>query len=256
MTRLMASLYDDDADIYDIAFDWDVSEEAAWLRSRLGDDCRSVLEPGCGSGRILEALARLGLEAVGIDRSPQMIELARARLHDLDGAGVVLADMTNFSLGRLFDGAVCPINTLLHLSPVDLARHLDAMGAHLRSGARYLVQLGLYDPDDRPGAWKPSSWEIARGETALEITWATEHVDLEDARLRQRSRIAIVSGPRAGEVLDEAHEMTAWTPERWDAAIARSPFVCTAIFDGDEDERPRVPEGSTGLLLWHELTRR
>ena len=253
----MTGLYDEDADLYDIAFDWDVSEEAAWMQSRLGDDCRAVLEPGCGSGRIVLALARRGPEVVGIDRSPRMIELARARLHDLDHAEVVLADITTFDLGRLFDGAVCPINTLLHLSPAGLSRHLDAMGAHLRPGARYLVQVGLYEPDGRGDAPEDvSQWEIARGETALTITWATEHVDPENARLRQRSRIEVVSGPRAGDVLEETHEMTAWTPERWQAALASSPFVCTAVYDGYRDERPCVPEGSTGLLLWHELTRR
>ena len=54
----MSTLYDDYADLYDIAFSWDVSNEAAWLEQRLGSGCRSVLEPGCGSGRMLEALAR------------------------------------------------------------------------------------------------------------------------------------------------------------------------------------------------------
>ena len=87
---------------------------------------------------MLEPLARRGLEAVGIDRSPAMVELARAR-----GTEVVLADMTDFDLGRTFDGAVCPIDTLAHLTPVELMRHPERMGRHLRPGARYLVQLQI-----------------------------------------------------------------------------------------------------------------
>ena len=251
----MTSLYDEHADIYDLAFGWDVSEDVAWMHGRLGDDCRSVLEPRCGSGRIVGELARRGLEVVGIDRSPQMVELARKRLLGLDHATVVLADITDFSLGRLFDGAICPINTLLHLSPADLARHLDAMADHLPPGARYLIQLALYDAEDREGALSGSQWEIERGETALAITWATEEVDPGSARLRQRSRIAIVSGPRAGEVLEETHEMTAWTPERWQEAVERSPFDCTVIYDGDRDDFAPAPEDSTGPMLWHELAR-
>jgi hypothetical protein len=57
----MARLYTDDAELYDIAFDWDVSDEVEWLLERLGAECRSVLEPGCGSGRMLDALARRGI---------------------------------------------------------------------------------------------------------------------------------------------------------------------------------------------------
>jgi SAM-dependent methyltransferase len=174
----MTSLYDEHADIYDLAFDWDVSEDVAWLHARLGDDCRSVLEPGCGSGRVVEALARRGLEAVGLDRSPQMIDVAQKRLaaSGIEHATVVLGDMTAFELGRVFDGAVCPINTLLHLSPAELDRHLEAMADHLRPGARYLIQLALYGGEDREGSFRASKWEIARGDTMLRITWATEEV--------------------------------------------------------------------------------
>ena len=32
----MAQLYEDHADLYDLAFDWEVSEEVAWLGARLG----------------------------------------------------------------------------------------------------------------------------------------------------------------------------------------------------------------------------
>jgi hypothetical protein len=42
-----------------------------------------------------------------------MIELAQTRLREINSAKVVLGDITSFSLGCVFDGAVCPINTLL-----------------------------------------------------------------------------------------------------------------------------------------------
>jgi SAM-dependent methyltransferase len=133
ISRLMAKLYADDAELYDIAFDWDVTDEVEWLLERLGAECRSVLDPGCGSGRMLDALARRGIEVTGIDLSPAMVELARRRLGDR--GTVVVADMRNFDLGRTFDGAISPINTLLHLSPNELAAHLNATARHLRLGA-------------------------------------------------------------------------------------------------------------------------
>lgn len=182
-----------------------------------------------------------------------MIELARTRLADLPDAAVVLADITDFSLGRVFDGAACPVNTLLHLSPHDLARHLTAMARHLRPGSRYLIQLAVFDAENPQSAPRPSRWQVTRGDTTVKITWTTASVEPSSERLLQRSRIEFISGPRAGEVLEETHEMTAWTPERWRALVEASLFTYTAIYDGDEDDRPRVPEGSTGLMLWHEL---
>jgi SAM-dependent methyltransferase len=239
----LTDLYERHAQLYDLAFDWDIDAEVEWLLERLGPDCRSVLEPGCGSGRVLAALARRGLEVVGIDRSPAMVELARARLGA--AAEVVLADMTDFDLGRSFDGAVCPINTLAHLSPVQLGRHLEEMGRHLRPAARYLVQLQL------GGEAHTSKWET----NGLRVAWATERVDRAAGRQHQRSRIEILAGDRAGEVVEELHDLTLWTPETWAAAVTASPFTATAIFDGAADGYPAVRPGSEGRMLWSELTR-
>jgi SAM-dependent methyltransferase len=236
----LTDLYERYADLYDRAFAWDIEEEVDWLLERLGPHCRSVLEPGCGSGRVLEPLARRGLQVVGIDRSAAMVELARAR-----GLEAVVADMTDFDLGRSFDGAICPINTLAHLSPGELGRHLERMGRHLRPGARYLVQLQLGDEAHT------SEWET----NGLRVLWATERVDRAAGRQRHRSRIEVLAGERAGEVIEELHELTLWTPEAWDAAVAASPFTATAVFDGAEEGYPAVRPGSEGRMLWSELTR-
>lgn len=185
-----------------------------------------------------------------------MIELACKRLHHLENASVLVADMTSFNLGHRFDGAVCPINTLLHLSPDDLGRHLDAMAAHLRHDARYLVQLALHDPANPGGAMKTSRWQITRGDTTLKITWAMSELDLQRAELREESRIDVLSGPRAGDVLEERHRMTAWTPESWRATVERSCCDYTAVYDGYREDRPWLPLDSAGPMLWHELTRR
>jgi SAM-dependent methyltransferase len=249
----MTRIYTDDAELYDIAFDWDISDEVDWLLERLGTACPSVLEPGCGSGRMLEALAQRGLRVTGIDVSEPMLELARRRLGS--SGTVVHADMTSFDLGEIFDGAVCPINTLLHLSPDGLLRHLHCMDRHLAPRAKYLVQVGLVDP----GQWEPfagSHWEASRGETQLKIDWVDEELDAARGVSRQRSRIEVVAGARAGEVHEEVHEMTAWTPQTWAEAIAASPFSEAATYDGGRKGRwPSVPPTATGGLLWHELVR-
>jgi len=199
---------------------------------------------------MLEALADRGCQVVGIDTSAQMVELSR---HRLGTRGEVFeADMTHFDLGRTFDGAVCPINTLLHLSPAELGRHFHRMAHHLERRARYLVQVGLVEADQEPFAG--SQWEASRGETSLRVDWVDEELDLVSGTSRQRSRIEVLSGPRAGEVVEELHEMTAWTPATWADAIGASPFEQVATYDGGrKGQWPRVDATATGGLLWHEL---
>jgi SAM-dependent methyltransferase len=241
-------LYEDDAELYDIAFDWDISAEADWLVERL--QATTVLEPGCGGGRMLEALADRGCQVVGFDRSPRMVEISRRRL---GARGEVFeADMTHFDLGRTFDGAVCPINTLLHLSPAELGRHLHWTARHLERRARYLVQVGLVVADQEPFAG--SHWEASRGETSVKVDWVDEELDVVQGVSRQRSRIEVLAGPRAGEIVEEVHVMTAWTPATWTGAIEASPFELVATYDGGTSgEWPRVDATATGGLLWHEL---
>ena len=249
----MSALYLEHAELYDIAFDWDVTDEAAWLKDRLGAGCRDVLEPGCGSGRMLEALARLGLAVTGFDNSEAMLALARRRLA---AAGVhaelVDADMTSFDLGRTFAGAVCPINTLMHLSRESLAAHLAAMARALAPGARYLVQLGIVRLGDAP----VSRWQAERGETRLRVVWEPVDRDEERGVELHRSTIEVLTGPGAGDVLEEVHEMTVWSHDGWRRAVEAAGFEWAAVYDGVEANRPRANFDATGGLLWHELARR
>jgi len=249
----MSRLYVEDAELYDIAFDWDVEEEVDWLLERLGKPV-TVLEPGCGTGRMLVAFARRSVEVVGFDLSEPAVEIARRRTAEFGTLPtVVVADMVDFGLGRTFGGAICPINTLGHLSRAQLAAHLDCVARHLDPGARYLVQVGLVDAESHE-PFAGSHWEASRADTKLKVDWVDEELDARSGRSLQRSRIEVLEGPRAGEVLEELHELTAWTPETWTAAIDASPFRRGATYDaGRRGARPPVGPDATGGLLWHEL---
>ena len=60
----------------------------------------SVLDAGCGTGRVARELARRGIDTVGIDRDGSMI--ATARRH-APGLVWVLGDIADYDLGRHFD---------------------------------------------------------------------------------------------------------------------------------------------------------
>ena len=247
----MSRIYSDEAELYDIAVGWDLSEEVDWLVHRLGPSCGSVLEPGCGSGRMLEALAARGLEVVGLDISEPMVAYARARLrHAGVHAEVAQGDMTSFDLGRRFDGAVSPISTVGLLSKEGFSAHLEAMARHLEPGSRYLVQQGVSAPDAE--LWR-SEWEAERDGVRLHVVWEAFDRDPAVLRERSRSRVEIVAGSRAGEVVEDVHTNTFWTVDAWREAVAASPFAEAACYDGAQAERPAVELERGGGLLWHEL---
>lgn len=109
---------------------------------------RSVLDAGCGTGRVARELATRGVEVVGVDVDPSMIDAARRRDPDLAWHVVDLADL---DLGRVFDVVVMAGNVLVftpvgtHAAVVDrCARHVAPAGV-LVSG----FQLGRgYDLEE------------------------------------------------------------------------------------------------------------
>jgi SAM-dependent methyltransferase len=64
----------------------------------------SVLDVGCGPGRVAEAVMEAGAASyVGIDFSPQMLALARERLARVEHVELVEGNFLELELGRTFD---------------------------------------------------------------------------------------------------------------------------------------------------------
>jgi len=76
-----------DVEYYDIVFDQTTDQEVAFMEGiagRHGTSGRRVLEPGCGSGRLVAAMARRGWSVTGFDIEPRALEYARTRILPLE----------------------------------------------------------------------------------------------------------------------------------------------------------------------------
>ena len=115
----------------------------------LAEECGDpVLELGCGTGRVLAPLAAHGCQVTGVDISPALLAVARARLAAAGhSVTLVQADLRGLKLqGRPFSFAFCTSNTLMHIA--DPEGQLDVLrGAHrhLRRQGRLLIDL--FNPD-------------------------------------------------------------------------------------------------------------
>src|SRR5262245_14786865 len=67
----------------------------------------SVLDAGCGTGRVGIELARRGIDVVGVDLDDTMLATARTKAPDLPW---ITADLLDVDLGRTFDVVVMPGN--------------------------------------------------------------------------------------------------------------------------------------------------
>lgn len=89
------------------AFTKGTEQEVEFLVGALGLGTGSrVLDAGCGPGRHAVAFARRGIEVVGVDRSPEFIDLARTAATGLP-ARFVEADICDLSFDREFDAVCC-----------------------------------------------------------------------------------------------------------------------------------------------------
>ncbi|HEV2767687.1 MAG TPA: class I SAM-dependent methyltransferase [Acidimicrobiales bacterium] len=75
----------------------------------------SVLDAGCGTGRVARELARRGIDVVGVDADAEMLATARAKASGLDWR---LGDLTTVELpASHFDVVVLAGNVMIFVEP-------------------------------------------------------------------------------------------------------------------------------------------
>ena len=101
----------------------------------------SVLDGGCGTGRVARELSKRGVDVVGVDLDQSMI--ATAREHDPDIEWVV-GDLVDLALGREFDVVLMAGNVPLFTAPGTQAAVVAGCARHARSGGALVCgfQLG------------------------------------------------------------------------------------------------------------------
>jgi SAM-dependent methyltransferase len=133
------------ADYYDL-MDGDRRAMVDFYRGLVQPGTRSMLELACGTGRVAGAIAQAhsSLRVVGVDHSPGMIALARARHPD---CGWILGDIRRLPVRENFDLAICCYNTVQQmLRDDDLIDVFIAVRSILSPAGRFAFDL--YQPNE------------------------------------------------------------------------------------------------------------
>ncbi len=110
---------------------------------------RSVLDAGCGTGRVAIELARRGVDVVGVDLDPGLLNRAREKDPYLEWR---LDDLSTVVLGRRFDTIVMAGNVMIFLTPGTEGKVLKNMAGHLAPGGvlitGFQLSMGYLELDD------------------------------------------------------------------------------------------------------------
>jgi len=148
----------------------------------------TVLEVGCGTGRILLPIARAGCDITGIDSSRQMLERCRNNLAAEPAAvqrrvHLVVNEMRTFDLGATYPLVIAPFRVVQHLTTVDdqlqflatVARHLVPHGRLIFDvfNPRFdiLVGAGGEEREDTPEQRLPDGRTLRRTYRVVRVRW-------------------------------------------------------------------------------------
>jgi len=130
---------------------------------------RSLLELGCGTGQVLAGLRGEVASLTGVDRSPQMLARARARVPQ---ARLIEGDIAAFDLHERFDAVICVFDTLNHLISFESWRALfERAAAHLHEGGLFAFDVNTVGQLRRLGAGPPWERELPGATITQEVEW-------------------------------------------------------------------------------------
>jgi SAM-dependent methyltransferase len=196
----------------------------------LHTDGSRLLDVACGTGLHLKHL-KAHFEAEGLDLSPELLEIARARNPELT---FHCADMRTFALDAAYDVVTCLFSSIGYMTTLDdLHRAIERMAKHLVPGGLLLVV-----PWFTPEAWKPNTVHAMFIDDP-ELKIARINTSLSKGRVSVFDLHHLIGTPEKTEHVVEHHELGLYTVEELTEAFE------TAALEVQFD-----PEGLTGRGLY------
>lgn len=208
-----------------------------------------VLECGVGNGRVALAVARAGVDLVGVDLSAPMLADLTGRLARQPRLArrieLVQGDVRDFDLGRRFPLVVAPFNVVLHLyENRDVERFFATVRRHLAPAGRFVFDFSVpapgdlcLDPDQRFAA--------PRFKDALTGAWTRYYERFEYDPLRQLLVTWMEFLPEGGEPFTIPLAQRQFYPQEMAALLDHAGFRVQWL--GDFQQAP--PSADTDSLV-------
>ena len=210
------------------------------LLPRFGRQTRRALDLACGTGTAALTLARAGLMVTGLDGSPQMLDVARAKA---EAAGLA----AQFVVGNLradwratlpgpFDLITCcydSLNYLLH--PAELRRAFSLIRFGLAT--RGLLVCDVATPDAYRGAEEAHVWTLDLDDMTYSVATAWD----EETRLATTFISCTPRSPDDDEPFFEPHVQRAYERAEVEAALDGAGLRLLAVYGAAPLRPPAEP---------------
>ena len=207
-------VFRDYAGVYDLLYqEKDYGRECDYLEEVFGrypnHEVREILDLGCGTGTHAIELARRGYSVTGVDRSPEMIALAKRKGENYIKQGVLtfeIQDITALQLDDSFDVVICMFAVLgYQTGNENLFNTLKAVSSLLKPGGLFICDF-WYGPavlKHRPS----TRYKIIQNGESKIIRFVSPEIDTNQNIVTVNYRVLTLQGDHVlGEVV-EAHRM-------------------------------------------------
>ena len=243
---------------YDAIFDVDSHLEGDFLEAAFEKHAtpsvrgrKRVLEPACGSGRLMVELAGRGWKPHGFDLEPNMVTFTKERLAAKKLGGTAAAgNMAAFTVRGTFDLAHCFVSTFKYLLSEDDARgHLESVARSLRAGGIYA--LGFHLSEYGTKAKLHEKWQTIRDGANINCTISSWPADQKTRLEKVQARMKVI------EDGVEKRAQTTWHFRTYSARQVRSllrsvpdlEHVATYDFHYEIDEPQRFGDHQLDTIL-------
>lgn len=163
-----------------------VPADVPFYQALIPSPMATVLELGCGTGRVTMPLAAHCCLIYGIDLSPAMIQQCRDKLAKarppIENVSVSEGDITDFNLGRKFDLIIAPFRVLQNLeTDVEVEGLFRCIGRHLAPNGTAI--LNVFRPSMGPDELR-TRWVSPGERLEWEAPYEGGRLTCHDRRLR------------------------------------------------------------------------
>lgn len=146
MTQLYSKLAGIYHEMYQHVFDYD--KEFFFYDSILKkNNCRKILEVGCGSGMLARRFLKNGYDYLGLDSSNEILDIAR---REVDADVFIQCDMRNLSFDKQFESVLITGRSIAYIiNNLDIINTLSGVHHSLKDGGLFVFDVfeanGIFD---------------------------------------------------------------------------------------------------------------
>ena len=211
-----------------------------------------VLDVGCGTGRLLLDYMAQGVDIDGMDNSPEMLEICRAKANRLGLKPVIVEQyMESMALPRQYRTILVPSSSIqLLIEPAQVERSLRQLFDHLLPGGVVAASIMTLWREGEPldSEWEKSAVRAEDGVTFRRVARSTYEPALECEHTEDFYQMI-----QDGKVIAEEHHRRSPATRSYTQAQARRLFEQAGFVEiqlyHEFEFKPALPEDSLFTII-------